>query len=92
MRRTPNPNPNPNPNPYPNSNPKPDPSPNPSVERAQVDEVDALVEVDDGCVLERAEAAVDAADQLVHLVAQLMVAPGVVLGRRRDLHEHLGRS
>ena len=35
--------------------------------RAQVDEVHGLVEVDDRCVLERSEAPVDPADELVHL-------------------------
>ena len=48
-------------------NPHPDPDPLPLVERAQVDEVHGLVEVDDRRVLEGSEAAVDPADQLVYL-------------------------
>jgi len=58
------------------------------VERTDLEEVHLRVEVVDGRVRERREAAVDPANELVHLVAQLLVARRVILWRRRDLHEH----
>ena len=39
-------------------------------------------------MLQRTEAAVDPADELVHLVPQLLVPRGVLLRRRGDLYEH----
>ena len=53
-----------------------------------LDNIDRLVKVVNGSVLKSAEASIDATDEFVHLVSQLLVARCVFLRRRCDLHEH----
>ena len=56
-------------------------------ERRHLERRDVAVEVVDRRVLERAEAAVDPPHELVHLVAQLVVACGIAAGWRGHLDE-----
>mmetsp|Transcript_1829 Transcript_1829/g.4135 ORF Transcript_1829/g.4135 Transcript_1829/m.4135 type:complete len:224 (-) Transcript_1829:1537-2208(-) len=56
-------------------------------QRTHVASRDGLVEVMDRRMLERAKPAVDTPDELVHLVAQLLVARCVAARRRGDLNE-----
>mmetsp|Transcript_35356 Transcript_35356/g.87974 ORF Transcript_35356/g.87974 Transcript_35356/m.87974 type:complete len:414 (+) Transcript_35356:2220-3461(+) len=58
------------------------------IESAKLDEVYRMVKIVDRSVRQSREPPVDAADELMHLVPQLLVARGVLLGWCGDLDEH----